>query len=378
MSEIIKIKMNSKPIKSFVIFLLVALISACASTAEQVSSIEKITAKAEKVSTANVLIISAVGDVMLGGSAGPELEKFGYDYPFEKTKKLFSKSDIVFANLEGPLTHRGQPVVEKKYKFRAPPEKVAPALKKAGVNIVSLANNHSLDYGEQGLADTITALDSNKIFHVGAGKNIFSAREPAIVIVNNTRVAFLGYSLTFPEEFWAKKKSAGTAFGHEGYVKKDVAQASQIADLVIVSFHWGREVTTELRPYQISLGHAAIDAGASVVLGHHPHILQAVEQYKQGVILYSLGNYVFGSYSQKATRSAIAQLEYTDKRLTALQLIPINVNNIEVIFQPDILELAEANKVVQTLKTLSSQRSTNIQNNNGVAVVTIKKINASN
>lgn len=316
--------------------------------------------------------MSAVGDVMLGGSARPELEKFGYDYPFEKTKELFNRSDIVFANLEGPLTNRGEPIVEKKYKFRSPPEKVAPALKKAGINIVSLANNHSLDYGEQGLIDTMMALDKNKINHVGAGKNISHARKPAIMHVKNTRVAFLAYSLTFPEAFWAKKSTAGTAFGHESYIKKDIEQAGEISDLVIVSFHWGREVTTELRPYQINLGHAAIDAGAIVVLGHHPHILQAVEQYKQGVILYSLGNYVFGSYSQKATRSVIAQFEFTDKRLTALQLIPINVNNIEVIFQPSLLEQEEASKLVQELGILSARRDTYIQDKNGVAVVLLR------
>ena len=364
----------------FLLSILGLFLSSCASTPGKYDRPEtenkKVAEKSDPqavVPAPDVLTITAVGDVMLGGSATPELEKYGYDYPFEKTKSLLLESDIVFANLEGPLTTRGKEIVEKKYKFRSQPQKVAPALKKAGINVVSLANNHTLDYGEQGLLDTMAALDENGIAYAGAGKNNLYARKPAILEVKNTRIALLAYSLTFPEEFWAKHNTAGTAFGHESHVKDDVIQAGEIADVVIVSFHWGREVTTELRPYQITLGRAAIDAGASVVLGHHPHILQAVEQYKQGVILYSLGNYIFGSYSQKATRSVIAQLVLKDKRLTALQLIPINVNNVEVIFQPTILDQEQARSVIQELKTLSGQRGTTIQNENGVAVVLLNK-----
>lgn len=360
------------------IFLFIILLSACAGTSKPPVSTKPPETTAKPVDTPKTLVLSAVGDVMMGGSARPELEKFGYDYPFEKTKKYFDQSDIVFANLEGPLTNRGQPVVEKQYKFRTSHEKVAPALRKAGFNIVSLANNHSLDYGETGLMDTIKALETSNIAYAGAGKNIFKARKPAFIKIKDSRVALLAYSLTFPEEFWAKKTSAGTAFGHEAYIKKDVEQARKNSDLVIVSFHWGREVTTELRPYQINLGRVAIDAGASVVLGHHPHILQAVERYKQGVILYSLGNYVFGSYSQKATRSAIAQFVFTENRLTALQLIPINVNNVEVIFQPSPLSQDDASKVVQELKVLSKLRNTDIQDKNGVAVVLLEEIQKKN
>ncbi len=349
---------------SFLLSILSALLSSCAS-----APVEYDKPEAEAVTSSEIITIAAVGDVMLGGSATPELEKYGYDYPFEKTKYLLLGSDLVFANLEGPLTTRGDENVEKKYKFRTPPKKVAPALKKAGITVVSLANNHTLDYGEQGLLDTMAALDENGIAYAGAGKNNMHARTPAILEVKNTRVALLAYSLTFPEAFWAKQNTTGTAFGHLAHIQDDVSRASNMADIVIVSFHWGREVTTELRPYQTTLGRAAIDAGASIVLGHHPHILQAIEQYKQGVILYSLGNYVFGSYSQKATRSVIAQFTLKNKRLTALQLIPINVNNVEVIFQPAILDQEQASSVIRELAILSRQRGTTIENNNGVAVV---------
>ena len=107
--------------------------------------------------------IAAVGDIMLGGTAGPEMQKYGYDYPFERTQSLLKQAQIVFGNLEGPLTGGGATETPKKYVFRSPPDKVAPALARAGFNIVSLANNHSLDYGPQGLEDTRAALEKGGV-----------------------------------------------------------------------------------------------------------------------------------------------------------------------------------------------------------------------
>lgn len=316
----------------------------------------------------NTLVVTAVGDIMMGGSARPEMEQTGYDHPFEAVKDFLRSADVTFGNLEGPLTNMPTPYVDKKYVFRSPPDKVAPALAEAGFDVVSLANNHALDHGLQGLKQTMEALDKAGIGYAGAGENLRAARRAVILRRNGLRIAFLAYSLTFPEEFWAKKNQAGTAFGHEAYVRRDVKASKERADIVLVSFHWGREGTTELREYQVRLGRAAIDAGASAVLGHHPHVLQAVESYGEGVIMYSLGNFVFGSYSKKATRSIIAQLEFKDHHLHALRLIPINVNNIDVVFQPHALEADEARLVINHLKSLSEPLGTVIreQGNRGV------------
>ena len=122
-----------------------------------------------------------------------------------------------------------------------------------------------------------------------------------------------------------------------------------------------------MRDYQVELGRIAIDAGAQAVLGHHPHILQAVEYYKDGVILYSLGNFTFGSYSKKAAYSAVAQLSFRRGRLSALHMVPIKVDNFEVQFQPQVLVGAEADAVIDTLQQLSGQRHTTIVNAAGVA-----------
>ena len=127
------------------------------------------------------LRIAAVGDIMLGGSGAPEFQRFGYDYPFDKTRALLKQSHIVFGNLEGPLTHADHAPVAKKYLYRSPPEKVAPALLNAGFNVVSLANNHAMDQGVEGLKHTLDALDLVGIRHVGAGMNLAEARKPAML-----------------------------------------------------------------------------------------------------------------------------------------------------------------------------------------------------
>ena len=324
-------------------------------------------ARADAAPFPEELRISAVGDIMLDGTARPEMEKNGYNYAFEGTRELLKQSHIVVGNLEGPLTERGKKEADKKYIFRSPPDKVAKALRYAGFDVVSLANNHSLDYGQVGMEDSIDSLARYGIRHMGAGNNSKEARAPTFVPVGNQMVAFLAYSLTFPESYWATSKQAGTAFGHEAHVVADVKRARAVADVVVVSFHWGQESKTELREYQTRLGRAAIDAGAQAVIGHHPHILQGVERYKDGVILYSLGNYTFGSFSEKARVSAIAQLYFNGSRLNKVRMTPINVLNTEVLFQPQPLKGDAADAVVGQLQELASIQGTTLRNVKGVA-----------
>lgn len=317
------------------------------------------------------LVISAVGDIMLDGTARPVMAEQGYDYPFAKMLPYFSGAHIVFGNVEGPLTDRGAPEQDKTFVFRSPPSKVSAALRTAGFNVVSLANNHSLDYGAEGLVQTIEALDAAGIRHAGAGADLMTARQPALIEANGLKVAILAYSMTLPENFFAGHDKAGTAFGHEAHVRADILAARGRADIVLTSFHWGQESKTALRDYQTRLGHIAIDAGASAVIGHHPHILQGIEHYKDGVILYSLGNFTFGSYSMRSARSAVAQLRFSKSRLRSVRLFPINVNNFEVQFQPQPLTGTAADAVIDELRTLSAALNTRVLSDNGTGVVTL-------
>lgn len=297
------------------------------------------------------ITIAATGDVMMGGTATPYLEKQGYDFPFDTTRQILRKADIAIINLETPLTNEGELLVEKKYRFRNPPEKVIPALQNAGIDIVSLANNHTLDYGYSGLNDTLRTLSQGGIAYHGAGQSLAEARKPVIMERNGQTIGFLAYSNTYPEEFWAKSNRPGVAFGHQHYVKADVeALTQQGIDIIIVSFHWGREGTTKLRPYQPLLAKTAIDAGADMVIGHHPHVLQQIEEYKDGVILYSLGNFVFGSFSNKVQESAIIEATFENGRYQSLSVTPLLVNNFKVYFQPKVLTQEQSEQVYKDLK----------------------------
>ncbi|HEY9050097.1 MAG TPA: CapA family protein [Gammaproteobacteria bacterium] len=308
----------------------------------------------------NTIRITAVGDIMLGGTSEPVLEEMGYDYAFSKTKHLLHDSDIVIGNLEGPLTSSDTPFIEKEYIFKSPPEKVAPALKNAGFTLMNLANNHSMDFGIEGINDTIKALRANNIDTIGTGANLQQARQGKVLRIKNKRVGFLSYSLTFPDEFWATDTRPGTAFGHEHQIREDVRRLKKKADIVVVSFHWGQEKITETRDYQPLLAHAAIDEGADLILGHHPHVLQAIEQYKDGIILYSLGNYTFGSYSPHAATSVVASINFRQGNFETLELTPINVLNVDVNFQPRALDNEDAQQVIRQLNELSETTQTQL------------------
>lgn len=359
----------------FFMLVAAALFAGCATVAPPAATPEPLVSPAApeatplQPETAGPLKVIAVGDIMLDGTARPVLQANGYDYAFAEVRRFFNGAHIVIGNLEGPLTTRGAPEQDKTYVFRSPPDKVGQALRNAGFTAVSLANNHTLDFGADGLASTIEALDAVGIAHIGAGPNLKGARKPVILEAAGTRVALLAYSLTLPEHFYAEANKPGTAFGHEAHVRADVAAARNQADVVLVSFHWGQEGKTTLREYQTRLGRVAIDAGAAAVFGHHPHILQGIEHYKGGVILYSLGNFTFGSYSQQAQVSAVAELTFDGPRVAALRLYPINVNNFEVEFQPKPLAGANAARVVEELRALSAALKTEIVNDAGTALL---------
>ncbi|MDZ7362271.1 MAG: CapA family protein [candidate division KSB1 bacterium] len=305
----------------------------------------------------------AVGDVMLGSWVVARLDGSGSAYPFEATKHILRAADFAIANLEAPFTDRGEQVKDKKFTFRVPPRH-ARGLKESGFDILHLANNHILDFGPEGLFDTMATLDSLSLLYVGAGENIAAAFAPVIVErenVNNEklRFGFLGFSMTHPEEFYAGKNKPGTAFPFwERYLAALDSLAPKV-DIMIVSFHWGAEKMVTPKAYQIDMAHAAIDRGADIVIGHHPHVLQGLELYRsrptarQGLIAYSLGNFAFGSYSPSSRTSIILKCVVDADGVLYARCFPINVFNDEVEFQPQLLQGQAATAVIDSLNALS-------------------------
>lgn len=304
------------------------------------------------VVTAEPVVIHAVGDIMLAGSGEKIYRKYGYDYPFAATREILQQGDIVIGNLESPLASSGIEFTDKKFRFKVDPQ-AALALKKAGFTHLSLANNHILDFGVAGLQETLAALAANSIISAGAGQNLTAARKAGITAIHGVKVAFLSYSLTYPEEFFAGKETAGTAPGYAALFTADIAAAKKQADCVIVAFHWGGEGLDKPKAYQIIAAHRAVDAGADIIIGHHPHTLQGVEYYGKGVIFYSLGNYAFGSYSRSSEISMIARITF-DAGIRAVEIIPLSVLNSQVKFQPQPLSGAAVDKAAMKIGRLSS------------------------
>lgn len=322
---------------------------------------------ADQQAPVDELTIAAVGDLMLGGRAEPFLNEYGADYPFRNVMPVLRRADIIVGNLESPISVRGEAVENKKFTLRAGPI-AALALKSAGVRVVTLANNHAMDFGPLALQDTLTALAENGILFTGAGMELSDARAPAIVKIRGKTLAFLSYSLTFPLEFFASEKRPGTAPGYADFVRADIEKVRPAADLVIVSFHWGAELMTVAKDYQVELGRQAVDWGADLVLGHHPHVLQDVEIYNGRLIAYSLGNFVFGSESNRTNWSMILLLTFKGHGLAKVEAVPIDVNNYRVKYQPRILRGKPAKDVLDSVNAVSVRFNTqlNIADDRGI------------
>lgn len=300
---------------------------------------------------------------MLAGSSSATLREKGYDYPFAALADRLRGCDLAVGNMEAPIAAAGSEFTAKRFRFKAD-GRAAGALQRAGFGILTLANNHVMDFGAEGLRSTLLGLDEQGIRHTGAGTDLAAARRPALVAVNGVRLAFLAYSLTFPAEFYAGRWRPGTAPGLPRYIAEDIARARNEAEHVVVSFHWGAEGETRPKPYQVRIARHAIDCGADLVLGHHPHVLQGIERYGGGVIFYSLGNFAFGSMSGTAGESVMARV-VLDRGVAEVELVPLNVLNRQVRFQPRELKGAAADRLLDRINRLSAGMNSNFVKSEG-------------
>ncbi len=278
--------------------------------------------------------IAAVGDMMIGNWGDVIIKKTSLDHLFALTAPILREADIATGNLEGPHCISGKIPLDKKFVFKMPPEQLD-GYREAGFDMLNLANNHAMDFGSECLLESIAEITDRGMAYCGAGRDIQDANIPRVIRRNGIRVAFLGYSATFPEEAWATGDKPGTMFPYRQRVIKAVKLASAENDLVVVHFHWGSELRPDPKQYQRDLAHLVIDHGADLVIGHHPHILQGIEMYRNRLIFYSLGNFTFASYSRRAGSSIIARVTLdADGSLVSADVVPLHVLNIDVDLQP--------------------------------------------
>lgn len=306
----------------------------------------------------NSVTISLGGDTLLGDYVGKHIETHGVDYPWESVKEVLLKSDLSLVNLECTVGTTGEPQ-DKQYTYRAKPETLQ-GLVNAGVKGVSLGNNHSLDYGRECFVETLDNLEKYNIKYTGGGKNLSSAYEPAIWEINGIKVGFLGFSRVTPNVDWyATENRAGIVNGYDSNAKnmiEVVKQAKEKVDFLIVSLHWGTELADYPRDNDVTIAKELIDNGADCIMGHHPHVLQGIEFYKNRPIVYSLGNFVFGAKGDRTTQTMIFNMEINKEGIINTSIIPGRIKT----GQPIISEGEERENTIKLINQLSKDWGTKV------------------
>ena len=335
-----------KRVQYFLALTTILMMTACQSQQQtsQVDEEKQVEIQEPEVKKTEITL-SFVGDITLGnyigqgyeGSFDQEYEKQNQDsaYYLKNVKDVFEKDDLTIANLEGPLT-TSQDYAEKTFVFQGKPEYVE-ILTDGNIEAVTLANNHSKDHFEQGMTDTKAVLDEKGIRHFGYD-------ESCMMDVKGIQVGFLGYS--FPYELTAE-------------MKKAISDLKAQCDIVVVYYHWGIERDKAPMESQRSLAKQTIDAGADLIIGSHPHVLQGIETYKGKKIVYSLGNFCFGGNKNPSDKDTmIYQHTFSFENNELVQeeheVIPCMISSVSSRnnYQPTIVEGDDASRVLKKVNEI--------------------------
>jgi poly-gamma-glutamate capsule biosynthesis protein CapA/YwtB (metallophosphatase superfamily) len=271
--------------------------------------------------------IVAVGDVQLGRGVGRKIVERGADYPFERVRGLVAGADLAIFNLECALSAEGS-AIAKRFSFKADLA-AADGLARAGFDVAVLANNHSLDCGRAALPETLEALRSRGVVAVGAGMNAEEAAAPLIITKNGLRVAVLARTFYYPDGVIYREDAPTVAVYDPDGIEEEVRAARKQADIVIVSLHWGVEYAGQPQESQRRMARKLIDAGAALVIGHHPHSPQPVERYGNGLIAYSLGNFVFDPGQPRAAEGLLLTCTVTKHGVTRYRSTRVQIKEMQ-------------------------------------------------
>jgi hypothetical protein len=268
------------------------------------------------------IVIHGTGDVSLDPGYIATYASQGYGYAWSGMGGLFRRDDLTVVNVECPVTDEGSQL-SKEFSFHGTPAAL-PAMRDAGVEVGSLANNHAYDRGPEGVVDSRQNLEAAGIAAIGAGRNQQQALKPAMFELDGWTVAVLGFDEVLdPLDAVAGPSKAGTAAGHDfSLMVRAVKDAADRADLVVVMIHWGVELDTQPRAYQVSEGHRLVDAGADMIFGSHSHRLQPMSVYHGRPIFWSLGNFVWPNFSSAGSTTAVAEVTVTPRGRVRGRLLP--------------------------------------------------------
>jgi poly-gamma-glutamate synthesis protein (capsule biosynthesis protein) len=271
------------------------------------------------------LVLDAVGDVTFGEQVGPAVATYGGGYPWTSVARTLRAADVTVGNLETSISTQGI-AAAKKYTFRGPPQALPAMARIAGFDVLTLANNHTDDYGPDALLDTIRYVRAAGIKSIGAGANETHAARPALVAAGGLTIAFLGFSDINPLGFSATAMTPGTARADPEAMARAVRAARRHADVVVCFMHWGVEMHSEHDSRQAQLASACLAAGAQVVLGAHPHVLgPVVRPNSYTLVAWTLGNFVFPSTGVTA-RSGVLQVRIDARGVCGYRLLPVEID----------------------------------------------------
>lgn len=302
----------------------------------------------------NEIILSAVGDVMLGDlpacsgfGVGSMIERHGPEFPFATIGTAFAGSDIVFGNLEVVLSRfdREHDPFGSVH-LRAQPEVIA-GLRQAGFNVMALANNHMMQHGRAAVEETLQLLKEVQIAATGIEAADIGVENFAIQTVKGARVGFLAYNFRPPQYFVDPPIDVA---GSEERILVDVERYRERVDFLVLALHWGEEFVNRPSGEQVRLGRKLIDAGASAILGHHPHMVQGIESYRGRVIAYSLGDFVFDLWQQRLRDSMVLRLTLREATRVDYEIKPVRIN---LAWQPELLEGSAAAALRARIEGLS-------------------------
>lgn len=289
----------------------------------------------------------AGGDVMLSRFVATKMARAGSVHtPFDFVRDLLQSADLAIINLENPV-EEGPPVSITGLKFRANPP-VLEGIAAAGIDVVTLANNHLSDAGDDAIAATLTHLKDAGILATGAGQDASEARTPVILERNGTRIAILAYGESrFKNQVTFAGTQPGIALADPIIMREDIAAAKLRADVVIVSLHAGAEYKAVPDTVQHTLTQAAVDAGADLVLGHHPHVIQPLENIDGTWVIYSMGNLIFDQmWSENTRRGMLLKYIFDGTALTNIEAIPTEIADF---MQPHIASRSARSASLQRL-----------------------------
>jgi Bacterial capsule synthesis protein PGA_cap len=299
-------------------------------------------------------------------------------YPLERLAPTFRAADLVFVNCEGALSDHARQVG-----LNRTPEKFAKTMRSSGISLVNLANNHTFDAEERGFLDTLRALSSAGISHVGGGRDLAEARKPVILARNGIKLGFLGYA-----QFSNMGESAFAAAGRPGIapmdpflMREDIRRLRPLVDYVVVAIHWATNRRYDISPENRKFAHDLIDAGADIILGHHPPHPKGIEVYHGKVILYAPSNILRGHTNLNSDDGYLARFTIGEKSVEKVEVLPIAGKGQPAgrkgqpydakLFQPFLMEDSSAQQLLEGVRSRSAALDTAMEIDGNKGIVTI-------